>query len=106
MQARDGQLAYALHEQINVFCRAKGGEGMFVYRCFKILETQRFYVQQKDVLSRSNLNSKEDPFLVASYYLYDFFMDLPDEDEPRNTYATLEEAVDAFDAKLQGEVNA
>ena len=75
---------------------------MDIYRCFRDIFTGECYVQQKDFLNRNHLSTHEDLELIFRYYLYDLFMDLLDENEPRRKYATLVEAIYAFDLSFKG----
>ena len=91
-----------LLEAVNIYRRNSDGHSMYIYRCFRDFSTGECYVQQKDSLNRKSLSANEDPELIFKYYLLDFFMDLPDEIEPRRKYATLIEAIYAFDLSFKG----
>ena len=91
-----------LLEAVNIYRRNSDDHSMDIYRCFRDISTGECHVQQKDFLNRKNLSTHEDPELIFRYYLHDFFMDLPDENEPRRKYATFVEAIYAFDLSFKG----
>ena len=89
-------------KELIVYRRGFDGQSMFIYRCLKNILTDQYHVQQKDYFHRKDLNYSENLESHSNYYFYDNFMDFQDSSEPKNTYATLIEAINGFDSSFEG----